>query len=283
MQSIAAQLNETRMALAPVAGDTAALEARVLAAHAWGMTPETLVLYANEARAAEALTPLVQRRLQHEPISQIIGKKDFWRDTFIVTPDVLTPRADSETILETLLRARPAKDAALRMVDLGTGTGCLLLSALREYPNATGVAVDASEKALAVAQQNAAALALASRVEFLCSNWCSNLTGAFDVVISNPPYIPLSHKPTLDADVRDYEPHSALFAGEDGLDDYRSILQQIAPHMNAGALLLFEVGMGQADDVAALGRAHGFTDIQIIPDLAGIARVVALQHSNINH
>lgn len=279
--SIVAQLADARVKLAPVAHENAGLEARVLAAHAWGMSAEALVLHANAPQNAAAFAALVERRLQAEPVAQIIGEKQFWRDVFQVSAEVLTPRADSETMIECLLRHRPQKDAALRMLDLGTGTGCLLLSALREYGNARGVAVDQSDAALAVAAGNAAALGLADRCSMLRSNWCSNLAGTFDVVLANPPYIPTDDIAGLAADVRGFEPHGALDGGADGLDCYRRILGTLeasrgalAGHLNAGALVLFEVGMGQADDVAALGQAAGFSVKEIANDLAGIARVV---------
>lgn len=274
MQPICAQLQHTRTVLAPVAGDAAALEARMLAARAWGMNAEGLVQHAHDVRDSAALEALVARRLMHEPVSHILGEKEFWKDTFEVTADVLTPRADSETMIEALLRQQAAP---ARILDLGTGSGCLLLSVLREYPNATGVAVDQSAAALAVAQRNAARLGLSERCAFVQSDWCANVQGQFDVILSNPPYIPRADIETLSADVRLFEPRAALDGGVDGLDCYRSILLQVLPHATAGALLLFEVGAGQADDVAMLGQAHGFTLIDISPDLAGISRVVVLQ------
>lgn len=283
MQTVAAQLAEARSALAAVAGAAAGVEARALAAHAWGMAPEALVREAHAAREAASLPQLVARRLKHEPVSQITGKKHFWKDEFLVTRDVLTPRADSETMIETLLRLRPSAPA--RVLDLGTGSGCLLLSALREYPEAQGVGVDQSDAALEVAAANAAALGLQSRLMLRRSNWCSNVDGLFDVVLANPPYIPLSHKDTLDADVREYEPHSALFAGDDGLDCYREILDAspgahpVLNHLAPNALVLFEVGMGQAEAVAAMGAAQGLRFIEITKDLAGIGRVVAFEHN----
>ena len=277
MKAIAAQLSEAREALGAVAGSNAALEARVLAAHAWGMTPEALVLASNEPREPTALAGLVKRRIAHEPVAQILGTKDFWKHTFTVTRDVLTPRADSETVMEALLRARPDTSAALRVLDLGTGSGCLLLSALREYAQATGLGIDQSEAALTIATTNASALQLHTRSVFLCSQWCSNVTGMFDVIISNPPYIPTTDIAMLAADVREHEPHAALDGGADGLDCYRSILAQVPQHMNPNAVLLFEVGMGQAEDVAALGVAAGFAVKEIAADLAGIARVVVLE------
>ena len=279
MQSVAAQLAHARQALAPVAGEAAAIEARALAAHAWGVSPEVLVRDAASLRDAAPLLQLVSRRLKHEPVSQIVGTKEFWKDTFFVTPDVLTPRADSETMVEELLRQRTDQSVGLRVLDLGTGSGCLMLSALREYPNATAVAADQSEAALAVAAQNAAALQLAARCTFVRSNWCSNVEGKFDVVLSNPPYIPTLDIAGLDVDVQGYEPHTALDGGADGLDCYRSIVSQITSHLNDGALILFEVGMGQAEDVAQLGSAHGLTLSTIACDLAGIARIVAFTYN----
>jgi release factor glutamine methyltransferase len=299
MSSIAQQLAHARAALAPVAGTNAALEARLLAAHAWGMTPEALVLYGNEVRDEAALRALVARRMKAEPVAQILGQKNFWKQPFFVTRDVLTPRADSETMIETLLRLRPDTQANLRMLDLGTGSGCLILSALGEYQNATGLALDASDAALVIAAKNAAALGLESRFSMQRSNWCEMAHGTFDVVLSNPPYIPTRDIDGLDMDVRGFEPHTALDGGADGLDCYREILgvadwsadQSYTPlrglmagspsslqeRLNPGALVLFEVGIGQAEDVAALAVAQGFTLKEIVCDLAGIPRVVALE------
>lgn len=274
-KSIAQQLRLAALALAPVAKENAMREARLLAAHAWGMSPEDLLRDADKPRDAQALAPLLARRRAAEPVAQILGYKEFWRDRFAVSRDVLCPRADSETLIETLLRVRPQQHAALRLLDLGTGSGCLLLSALREYPNATGVGVDQSEAALAVATQNAAQLMLQERATFVHSHWCSNLDARFDVVLANPPYIPTADIAGLDADVRDYEPHRALDGGADGLDCYRQILQQLPTHLTPGAHVLFEVGAGQAHDVAALA-IHPFSLHSMVPDLAGIARVVAL-------
>jgi release factor glutamine methyltransferase len=268
MNSITQQLAKARSTLAPVAGANAALEARLLAAHAWRMSPEELVFYGQDTRDAAAFESMVERRLQHEPVSQILGEKHFWRDVFAVSRDVLTPRADSETMIETLLRLRPDHQAPLRVLDLGTGSGCLLLSVR---------AVDQSDAALAVATQNAEALQLHDRINMLRSNWCSNLEGIFDLVLSNPPYIPTGDIATLDRDVRMHEPHAALDGGADGLDCYRAIIHQLAPHVKARALVLFEVGASQADDVAALGIAAGWNLLEIANDLSGIARVVAFE------
>lgn len=281
MPVITQQLADARAKLAPVAGANAALEARLLAAHAWRMSPEELVFYGQDARDEAALGSLIERRLNREPVAQIVGEKHFWRDVFAVSSDVLTPRADSETIIETLRRLRPDHHASLRILDVGTGSGCLVLSALREYANATAVAVDASAAALAIAAKNAAALGLASRVQMLHSDWCSKVEETFDVILSNPPYIPTADIAALDADVQVYEPHSALDGGADGLDCYRVLVQQVQQHANPNALLLFEVGQGQANDVAALGQKAGWKLLDITNDLAGVPRVVALETNTI--
>ena len=277
MQAIATQLRDARTRLAPIAGANAALEARLLAAHAWGMSHEALILEGDAAREPSAFTALVERRLNAEPVAQIVGSRDFWKDTFTVTRDVLTPRADSETMLETLLRLRPDTDAVYRLLDLGTGSGCLILSALREYPQACGVGVDVSPAALKIAAHNAAALGMEKRCTMQHGHWCDTLEGQFDIILSNPPYIPTAEITGLDADVRLHEPHQALDGGLDGLDDYRRIAQQVTRHALPGSLLLFEVGMGQAEDVAAIAVAAGWKLLTITKDLAGIARVVALE------
>lgn len=275
MQQIAQQLQQARAALALVAGANAALEARLLAQHAWNMSPEDLLREGDALRDNGPFLQLVERRKAAEPVAQILGKKAFWKDEFFVSRDVLTPRADSETMIETLLQLRPQQETPLQILDLGTGSGCLLLSALREYTNAKGVGADQSNAALAIAAKNAQHLMLHQRTTLMRSDWCSNVGDAkFDIVLSNPPYIPTADIAALDADVQHYEPHGALDGGADGLDCYRSILQQLPAQLNPGALILFEVGQGQAEQLAALAPKE-FSFNQITHDLAGIARVVA--------
>lgn len=279
MGSMSQQLQNARETLAPVAGELAPLEARILAQHAWGVAPEVIVRDADLPVAKEkiqALEALIARRLTREPIAQILGHKHFWNDDFAVTRDVLTPRADSEIIIEQALKH--AGDVR-SILDLGTGSGCLLLSLLGEYPNAQGVGIDASPAALNVARRNAHNTLRATRADFLGGVWCEPLetTAMFDLVVSNPPYIPTREIAKLMSDVRDHEPHIALDGGADGLDCYRTILAHVKPHMNAHAVLLFEVGMGQAQDVASHAVAHGFALIEIAKDLSGIDRVVVLK------
>lgn len=284
--TVAQQLLKARETLAPVAGDLAGLEARVLAQHAWHMTPELIVRDAekpvDEFKIAR-LEQLLARRITREPIAQIMGYKHFWNDDFAVTRDTLTPRADSEIVIETMLKLQPNKDAEFALLDLGTGTGCLMLSLLGEYTNARGVGVDLSPAALNVARRNAHNTLRATRSEFLCGSWCETLeiSQRFAMVVSNPPYIPTREVSRLMPDVRDHEPRLALDGGADGLDPYRAILAQLKPHLLEGAFVLFEVGEGQADDVASHAKAQGYTHRMTAKDLQGIDRVVALQW-NIN-
>lgn len=280
MASIAQQLQHAREHLAPVSGELAALEARLLAQHAWRCTPEVIVRDSNrelEQEKIDALEVLIARRLTREPIAQIVGFKHFWKDDFAVTRDVLTPRADSEILIEAVLRHRLQ---AGHILDLGTGSGCLLLSLLGEYPNARGVGVDLSPAALNVARRNAHNTLRAARCDFIGGRWCDTLetSAKFDIIVSNPPYIPTRDIARLMGDVRDHEPKLALDGGMDGLDCYRTILASVGAHMNDGALLAFEVGQGQAQDVAMHAQAHGFALLEIANDYQGIDRVVVLTH-----
>ena len=283
MATLAQHMQQTRAALEPVAGALAGLEARMLVQHALGMSHEQMVRAPEavvEEHAAANLQQLASRRVAREPMAQILGVKDFWKDSFLVTREVLTPRADSEVVIEMLLKHGPARDAQCRVLDLGTGTGCLLLSALREFPQAAGVAVDVSEAALGVARENARRLGLSGRVGLRQGSWCNPLDKAekFAIVITNPPYIARAEIAALDEDVKGYEPHLALDGGADGLDCYRDIFPQIVSHLEAGALMLVEVGAGQHEQVAQLGQDAGLALKEIGHDLGGIARVVVFKN-----
>ena len=247
-------------------------------------TPELDVRVLREHAAGDdtLLAQYIARRAAGEPVAQIVGSKGFWTLDMHVTRDVLTPRPDTETIIDALLKYRPRKDASFRMLDLGTGSGCLILSALSEYVHATGDAVDVSENALKVARGNAERLGFCrekNRVEFFLGSWCAALPEGrmYDVILSNPPYIPTGEIATLDVDVRGFEPHGALDGGEDGLDCYRTLAMQMQTRMVDGAIALIEVGAGQSDDVADIMKQSGLTVINTENDLAGIARVVVLE------
>lgn len=232
--------------------------------------PERMVIPEHAARFDSWL----QRRLAHEPISRILGRREFWSLPFIVTPATLDPRPDSETLIEAVLAAYPDRERPYRIVDFGTGTGCLLLALLSEYPNARGFGVDRSEAAALVARDNAEALGFAARAEIGVGDWDSGLDGGFDIVISNPPYIPSRDLAGLMPAVRLYDPPGALDGGGDGLDPYRVLSRAAARLLVPGGGVFFEVGQGQAEDVERLLTAAGLRDCERRSDLAGIARVV---------
>lgn len=256
--------------------DTARLDAEILMAHVLGCRRMTLY-----SRSDLGLSPpqrdefeqLVVRRLLKEPVAYLTGDQEFWSLTFKVTPDTLIPRPDTETLVEAVLSRQPTS-ASGRLLDLGTGTGCILLSLLHELPAMTGVGADISDGALRVATANAQHLKLADRAALVFSNWFENIEGLFEIIVSNPPYIPSADIGGLMADVRDYEPMSALVGGEDGLDPYRLIASEAPKYLSAGGLLAVEVGIGQAKAVSDLFRSNGFSEVGIQADLGGIDRVV---------
>jgi len=222
---------------------------------------------------------LVKLRLKRIPMSQIFGEKEFWSLTFKVTSDTLTPRPDSETLIEVTLANISDKAAPLRILDLGTGSGCLLLSLLSELPKATGLGTDISEKALDIACENSIALNLSSRSEFSISNWTKRLKPSekFDIIICNPPYIGLNEKAQLSPEVKDHEPETALFSGSDGLGDYRKLSAQIGPHLKAEGKIILEIGYRQAADVKEIFTSSGFNNISLHKDLANRDRCLIME------
>lgn len=250
----------------------AAADARRLLAHALGLAPGRLTLAlpgplpeAAAARFAEA----VARRAARQPVAQILGERLFWGRPFRVTPDVLDPRPETETLVAAALEAPFA-----RMLDLGTGSGCLLLTLLAECPGATGLGTDISAAALAVAADNATRLGLAARAAFARADWFSGVSGFFDLIVSNPPYIAAAEWATLAPEVRDWEPRAALTPGEDGLAAYRAIAAGAGGHLAPGGRLVLEVGAGQGEAVAAICEAAGLGPTALRVDMDGRARAV---------
>lgn len=260
--------------------DSPRLDARVLLAHVLGTPPEAISVHARtplEAGARARFAAAVARRERHEPVAYIVGHKEFWSLRFAVSPAVLIPRPDSETLIEAALALFPAPARALRVLDLGTGSGCLLLSFLHQRPGATGVGIDASPAALAVAAANAAALGLAGRATFRKGDWSrpdwpGGPAERFDLVLCNPPYIPVVDIAGLAPDVREHEPHAALAAGADGLDAYRALGIQVPGALTASGMAVFEVGAGQADAAETCLIRSGLRAIGRRRDLAGIER-----------
>lgn len=257
--------------------DTPRLDAVLLLAAALGLTPDRVRL--EPARPVPAETAAIfagwlTRRAAREPVARILGHREFWSLDFIVTPDVLDPRPDSETLVEAVLRALPDPGRALHMVDFGTGSGCLLLALLHALPQARGVGVDASPAALAVARRNAERLGLWPRAAFAASDWGQGLAGPFDLLISNPPYIPSAEIAALAPEVAHHDPAAALDGGADGLLAYRQLVPHLARLAAPGALVALEVGAGQAPDVEQLLVAGGFHSPVRHADLGGHERVL---------
>jgi release factor glutamine methyltransferase len=214
----------------------------------------------------------VSRRCAREPVSRILGNREFWSLRFAVHPATLDPRPDSETLVAAVLARIPDRNAGIALLDLGTGTGCLLLALLSELPQAQGVGIDIDEAARRTAAANAAALGLAARTEFRLGDWARDISAQFDVVVSNPPYIESAAIAGLAPEVSRYDPRGALDGGPDGLSAYRALIPGAAPRLKPGGLLALEIGLGQGAAVRALAAEAGLTDLAGAEDLAGIER-----------
>ncbi len=255
------------------------MEARLLLSHVLDCRAEDLL---RDPRAPVPLAPaqrfaaLVQRRAQHEPMAFLLGWQEFWSLHFAVSPATLIPRADSETLVEAALEVLLDRQAPLRVLDLGTGTGCLLLAVLSEYTNATGVGLDRNPAAAALAAGNARSLGLAGRAAFLVADWAAPLAGRFDLVLSNPPYIEAAAIPGLMPEVAAHEPAAALDGGADGLAAYRAIMAELPRLLVPGGVAVLELGLGQRPAVAALARQAGLETRGCRADLAGIDRALLL-------
>lgn len=275
--SLRQALGEIAQLLQKAGIERARAEARLLAAHALGLSIEQIV--ADDGRLIGStelgrLRALATERARRRPMSQILGYREFYGRRFDVTPDVLTPRPDSETLIDAVLDHMADRGAPLEVLELGVGTGCLLLTLLAELPRARGAGVDLSAKALEVARGNAAALGLAGRCRLVQGDWTNAITGMFDIVINNPPYIPSADIAGLEPEVATHEPRLALDGGADGLSFYRRLAGDIARLLRPQGLLALEVGEGQARPVAALLTAAGIEVLEQRRDLAGIERCV---------
>lgn len=269
----AAALRAATARLAAAGVEGAARDARLLLAEAMGLAADRLTLHlaeALEATAAARFDAFVREREGRRPVAQILGRRDFWGRTFRVTRDTLDPRPETETLI-----AEALSEPFARVLDLGTGTGCILLTLLAERAAATGLGTDLSAAALAVAEGNARALGLADHATFVRADWFDGVAGRFDLLVSNPPYIAAAEMAGLAPEVRDWEPPGALSPGGDGLDAYRAICAAAPGHLAAGGRLLLEIGPTQGAAVSALARAAGLAGVRVLPDLDGRDRVVA--------
>lgn len=260
--------------------DTARLDVEVLMAHALGVSRSDLLLRHMGDPAPAGFAVLVERRMRHEPVAYITGHQEFYGLDFAVGPGVLIPRGDSETLIEAAREAFAGRAAPSRILDLGTGSGALLLAALSLWPEAMGTGLERSASALGLAQRNARALGMADRADMRAGDWTlhgwDQGLGRFDLILANPPYIELAEP--IAPSVREFEPSSALFAGIDGLDDYRLLVPRLSALLAEGGVALVETGWTQADPVSELARAAGL-DARLHLDLAGRPRALELKIS----
>jgi release factor glutamine methyltransferase len=269
-----------RAAFASAGLGSPALDARLLLAAAVGAEPAELAVRPDErlsAGEAARLTAYARRRLAREPVGRILGQREFWGLTFGLSPETLEPRPDTETVVETVLRLLPDRRAPLRILDLGTGTGCILVALLHEFGQARGLGLDVSPGALATARRNAWRNGVGGRALFAASDWTAAIRGQFDVIVSNPPYIAAAVIEGLEPDVRNHDPRLALDGGQDGLDAYRAILSDAPRLLAPDGVLAVEIGFDQEDDLSRLAGPTGLDVLTVTHDLSGSPRCVALK------
>ena len=258
--------------------------ARQLLASVLDLTPAALVGRPEQlldARRADLVRLALRRMVDHEPLSRILGRREFWGLEFVLSPETLDPRPETETVVEAVLRRLFDREAPRRFLDLGTGTGCILLALLSEFPAAVGFGVDIAPDAAITARRNAITLDLAERAHFLVGDWTTAISGSFDVIVSNPPYIERAALADLPRDVACYDPCLALDGGADGLGAYRSLVGGLPELLKPGGIFACEVGMGRAPAVEQILQASGLTIEGCEPDLAGIARCVVARASGL--
>jgi release factor glutamine methyltransferase len=277
-ETIASARQALTRAFAAAALDSPELDARILVGHALGLDATSLVSQGmRQVTSSEraAIAALAQRRLAHEPVARILGVKEFWGLPFRLNEETLVPRPETETVVEAALAALgPRRQHALRIADLGTGSGALLLALLSECPRALGIGTDLSHEALVCARRNAHVLRLHKRASFTVCNYGAALKGSFDLVVSNPPYVRRCDIATLQPEVRRFDPARALDGGDDGLHGYRTIAADAGRLLVPGGLIVVELGNGQANAVAALFSAAGLAVERPRPDLSGVSRAL---------
>jgi release factor glutamine methyltransferase len=279
MPELGALLRDAAAKLAAAGVDTPQQDAGVLIGHALGRDRGWVLTHpehAADGAVARGIDALVDRRAAREPVSRILGHREFWSLDFALGPDTLDPRPDSETLVEVALDHLGARDRAWRILDLGTGTGCLLLALLSERPHATGIGIDRSAAAARTAQANARRLGLGGRARFLVGDWAQALDARFDLVICNPPYIRAGELQSLAPEVISWDPRQALCGGADGLDCYRAILPALARLVAPGGVAVFEIGCDQAAAVTTLAMLTGLKKPRISADLAGRPRCAVI-------
>ena len=264
--------------LAAAGIDTPRREARLLLAHALGCRTEELLREPDGPVSTHTYDALLHRRTQREPLALVLGYREFWSLRFAVSPATLIPRPESETLIEAALRLFPERTAPLRILDLGTGTGCLLLASLHEFPRAFGVGIDRAWPAARLARGNAFNLGLSARSAFVCADWAQPIGFRFDLILSNPPYVESAAIPELMPEVARYEPRAALDGGVDGLEAYRALIPAIPRLLRSTGAAILEIGAGQGAAVAGLAKIHRLTTSTAV-DLAGIPRAMICRNA----
>ncbi|MDD9912708.1 MAG: peptide chain release factor N(5)-glutamine methyltransferase [Alphaproteobacteria bacterium] len=278
MTTLEQALQNTARRLAVKGIETAGLDASLLVQVAAGCSRLELILNGDEALGDDAiakLEELVLRREKREPLAYILGEKEFWGLTFKVTPDVLVPRPDTETLIAVVLNLLPDRQMPIKFADIGVGSGAIILSLLSEFPQAQAYGVDISAKALDVAWQNGERLGIADRVTWIEGDGAAALPETVSLIVSNPPYISEAEYEKLQLDVKNHEPQLALLAGEEGLDVYRSLIPQAYDKLHSGGLLVLEIGHKQQQAVRKLLKEKEWQDVTCYQDLAGRDRVLA--------
>ena len=280
--SRAAALGTATTELRAAGVDAPRRDARLLMQHALGLSPEALLaddrLPLGEDEAGR-LTALVRRRSAREPVAYLTGRREFWSLELAVDRSALVPRPESETLVEAVLDRAPRLPAHLRLLDLGTGTGCLLVALLSELPGAVGLGIDVSASAVSLARANARRHGLGERASFAVADWGAALASRFDVVVSNPPYVATPELVSLAPEIARHEPQTALAGGADGYECYRRLAPQIARLLASGGLAAIELGAGMADEVRSLFAASGLIEIGRRRDLSGIERCALFARS----
>ena len=263
--------------LAAAGIESARLDARVLLACVMDLaTGELLTAKDPSPEQVERYEDLLARRIAREPVAYITGVREFWSLPFAVGPGVLIPRPETETLLEEALRFFPDRDAQLEVLDLGTGSGCLLIAFLKSFPKARGIGIDRSAEALAWARRNGERLDVADRSEWREGGWSAAGGATFDLVLSNPPYLTMAEAEALAPEIARYEPASALLAGADGLNAYRALAPLFVRYMKPNGRVIVEIGAGQADAVSQVLASHGLEILGVRPDLANVPRAIAV-------
>ena len=258
---------------------TSKLDVKILLSYLLNIDSKELIMYFNQhidRKFINNFEQLLKRRLNREPIANIVNKKSFWSYDFFVNENVLTPRSDSEILVEAVLSNYDDMNEELNILDLGTGSGCLILSLLKIYKNANGLAVDISDKALQVAKQNAKNLKV-ENIQFLKNNWNDNIEEKFDIIISNPPYIPTKEIKELEPEVNKFNPLLALDGGEDGLNCYRYLAKSLDKNLKENTKIFLEIGKNQEKDIEKIFNENGYKLLKMYKDLAEINRILCFK------